>query len=329
MPPVSTIMVGTGGMACHHLSRMIQRRDTHVAACVEVSRKSEKMAAALFEKKGKSVPPFFRSVGEAVKAVGPVDTGLICTPHKFHYENIRDCLNAGMDVLVEKPMVMNGAEARRVIRLRDKLKKTVVVGFPGSLSPAIRKASDMIREGKLGKVTAINAHVFQRWKQATRGTWRQNPELSGGGFVFDTGSHMVNTVIDLAGADVSRLTAVVNNRGTPVDITGGICGSFDNGIQFSLMAVGDAFSCESMITVFGDKGLLEVCVWGDFLRFRPSTRRDVRLVSIPKYRGVWDQFLTVRKGKSKNPSPAEIGLRFALFMDMYRKCVNTGRVVTR
>jgi predicted dehydrogenase len=321
------IIVGTGGMARRHISRMISRRDTEIAGCVEVSAKSQKTASELFEDAGKKSPPFFSSIRELSKALGPIDASFICTPHKFHYGDIRDCLNLGMDVLVEKPMVIGTADARRVIRLRDKLKKTVVVGFPGSLSPGVRKGVDMIRQGKLGRVSAINAFVHQDWKQITRGTWRQDPEISGGGFVFDTGSHMVNTVIDLAGADVAELAAVADNRKTPVDIVAGISGRFRNDIFFSMTAVGDAFSCESKITVIGDKGLLEVCIWGSFLRFRPKTSGEFKDVAFPKYAGVWDQFLKIRSGRQENSSPAEKGLRFSEFMTMMRKSVETGRTV--
>ena len=43
----------------------------------------------------------------------------------------------------------------------------------------------------------IDAVVWQDWQEAAAGTWRQVPALSGGGFLFDTGAHLLNTVTDL------------------------------------------------------------------------------------------------------------------------------------
>ncbi len=50
-------------------------------------------------------------------------------------------------------------------------------------------------------------------------------------------------------------------------------------------------------------------------------------VPVPKSQGVWEQFLKVRAGKIKNPCPAEVGLRFAKFMDMVRESAKTKRGV--
>ena len=43
----------------------------------------------------------------------------------------------------------------------------------------------MIASGKLGRVTSVAAYVHQHWKAGTAGKWRQDPEISGGGFLFD------------------------------------------------------------------------------------------------------------------------------------------------
>lgn len=53
--------------------------------------------------------------------------------------------------------------------------------------------------GELGELRSINAPICQNWGPATVGTWRQKPDISGGGILFDTGAHVLNTVSDLAG----------------------------------------------------------------------------------------------------------------------------------
>ncbi|MFN8459528.1 MAG: Gfo/Idh/MocA family oxidoreductase [Anaerolineae bacterium] len=69
----------------------------------------------------------------------------------------------------------------------------MVIAFQGSLSPEVRTAR-MLREGKLGPILNISGTVWQNWKDRTTGAWRQDPALSGGGFMFDTGAHNINTL---------------------------------------------------------------------------------------------------------------------------------------
>ena len=147
MAKTSAIIVGTGGMARHHMSVMMTMASTRICGLVEVSDAQRQMTRNLFESRGKKCPDFYSSITELIKTQGAPDTAFINTPHKFHLENARDCLKAGMDVLLEKPMVINAAEARRLIKIREQSKKLLVVAFPGSLSPAVKKAKQTISSG--------------------------------------------------------------------------------------------------------------------------------------------------------------------------------------
>ncbi len=329
MNKVRSIVVGTGGFArCHIRAMMDMRRSTSIVGFVEPSEASRTATAALFSEKAIACPPFYATVRELIKAQGVADAAVICSPHKFHFENARDCLRNGMDVLIEKPMVMNGAEAQRLIELRNKTGRLVMVALPGSLSPAIWKAKLLLARGAIGKVSAISAFAQQRWKAATVGTWRQIPEISGGGFLFDTGSHMVNTVVDLLNADVARVTALLDNRKTPVEINSSVSGLSTDGIMFSLAGAGNSVQCCSQVLVFGDRGVLKTGIWGECLFTKKARDTEFKPVPYRKSRGPWEQFLRVRSGKMQNPCPPEVGLRFAKLMDMIRQSATTGRTTT-
>lgn len=322
------ICIGTGGFARGHIRNMLaQAATTEIVGLVEVSDRSREATAAVFAEHKQDCPPAYATLEQLLKAQGAADAVLVCTPHKFHFENCRDALLAGMDVLVEKPMVMNAREARRLIDLRDKTARLVVVGFPGSLSPAIKKAKELIRQGRIGRVTAISAWVHQRWKVATVGLWRQDPLISGGGFLFDTGSHMINTVVDLLGEDVAEVSSVLDNRGTPVEINAAVSGRSQSGIMFSLAAAGDSIRCISDIRVFGDAGVLQTGIWGERLNVSTLAKPEYQPVKLPRSQGVWGQFLKVRQGRMENPCPPEIGLRFARLMDMIYASARQGRIV--
>ena len=317
---VKAIIIGAGGMAQHHLREILrQRRTTQVVGVVEISDASRKRTASTFGQYNMTCPPFYASLRELLNNGHEPDAALIATPHKFHCENVCDCLRAGIDVLVEKPMVLNVREARKVIRLRDKTGRLVVVAFNGSLSPAIHKAKALLAKGLIGRVTGICAHVHQDWKDALIGTWRQNPAISGGGFLFDTGSHMINTVVDLIDAEIEALFVVSDNRGMPGEINSSVSGRFRNGVTFSLIGIGASIHCTSQIRIFGDKGVLETGIWGERLLHLPVKARDYRPIPFRKGRKPWVQFLKVREGKIENPSHPEIGLRFARLMDRIRQ----------
>ena len=150
------------------------------------------------------------------------------------------CLEAGLDVLLEKPMVMNAQEALSLIETRNRTGSLLVVAFQGGLSPQVREVARLIASGELGELLNVTGMVWQGWKKGTIGTWRQVPEIAGGGFLFDTGAHMMNTVCTLVGEDFQTVAAWTDNRGTPVDINGVVMGRLQSGALVTINGCGDS-----------------------------------------------------------------------------------------
>ncbi|MCK6627767.1 MAG: Gfo/Idh/MocA family oxidoreductase [Anaerolineae bacterium] len=315
---VRTALIGCGNMARYHLEQMLQQLDTtRVAVLCDPNPTMLEQAAQKFREAGLEPPPT-RATLEAVLADfgGQLDAAFIITPHAFHHDQTIACLEAGLDVLLEKPMVMNAAEARSLIETRNQTGRLLVVAFPGSLSPEIRTAVQLLRSGQLGSILNINGLVWQDWRVLTDGTWRQDPALSGGGFMFDTGAHLLNTVADLAGEDFVEVAAWFDRCGTPVDILAAAIGRLKSGGLVTLNGCGDASSpYGSDVRVFCSQGILQVGVWGGYLRLQRPGRRFLRRVACPPSLGVWQQFLAVRAGQLENPCPPEVGLRMARLWD--------------
>ncbi len=311
-------IIGCGGMARYHLRNILQQQDTtQVAAICEPSEQAYQAASEIFTAVGLNPPPNQPDFSQFVRDfAGKLDAVFIVTPHVYHYNQAVVCLEAGWDVLLEKPMVMNAAEARSLIDARNRTGRLLVVAFPGSLSPQIRIAVKMLRDNELGSILNINAMVWQNWSPLTAGTWRQEPEISGGGFLFDTGAHLLNTVSDLAGENFVEVAAWMDNRGTPVDILSVVIGRLESGALVTLNACGDAIpSCHSDIRVFCTKGILRTGVWGEMLEVQRSGRKRLSKIAVSASLGVWEQFLDVRDGRITNPGPPEIGLRMSLLWD--------------
>ena len=255
---------------------------------------------------------------------------MIITPHALHFEQASAALDAGLDVLLEKPMVMTADEATDLIATRDRTGRLLVVAFQGSLSPQVREASRLLRSGELGSILNVSAVVWQDWATATTGTWRQVPELSGGGFLFDTGAHMLNTVSDLVGEDFTEVAAWLEDDGTPVDIRAAVIGRLGSGALVTMNGCGRAIpSCHSDIRVFTERAILRTGVWGEALEIQRHGASQLRRVRSVLPMPVWEQFLNVRTGRVPNPSPPEVGLRMARLWDAIRASAARGGSVVR
>jgi predicted dehydrogenase len=102
-------------------------------------------------------------------------------------------MEAGLDALLEKPIVMNADESRSLFELRNRAKRLPAFVFPGVLSPNVRTVVALRRPGAFGRLLTIGGVVWRNRKPMTVDAWRQRPELSDGGFLFDAGARLLNT----------------------------------------------------------------------------------------------------------------------------------------
>jgi predicted dehydrogenase len=325
--PIRTVMIGCGGMARHHIRNMLKQQETtQIAAVCEPSSVAYEEAAALFEEAGLTPPPNQPDLQKLLAgSAGELDAAFIITPHVYHHDQTLACLEAGIDVLLEKPMVMNAAEAESLIAAQNKTGRLLVVAFPGSLSPNIRTAVEMLRTGKVGPILTVSGVVWQSWGQGTVGTWRQKPEIAGGGFLFDTGAHLLNTVADLVGEDFAEVSAWLDNQGRPVETLGVVIGKLRSGALVTFHACGEAIpSCASDVRVFCRDAILYTGVWGEKLQIQKRGDEPPIDVPVPASLGVWEQFLAVRAGDIPNPCPPEVGLRMARLWDAIKASAAQG-----
>lgn len=316
---VRMAMIGCGGMGRNHLRNLLKQTDTtEIVALCDISPQSLAETATVFEQAGIPMPINEENLNVLLSTYHP-DAVFIATPHNIHYDQARTCLRAGVDVLLEKPMVMNADEARSLIKTRDETGQLLVVAFNGSLSPEIRESVRLLRSGELGKLLSISGTVWQSWGPGTTGKWRQVPEISGGGFMFDTGAHLLNTVADLAGEEFVEVAAWVDNNSRPVETLAAVIARLASGALISLHGCGETIrTCKSDIRVFCTDAILRTGAWGRWLEVQRQGEEDFSPIELPPSLGVWEQFLSVRMGEIKNPSPPEVGLRMARLYDAIR-----------
>jgi predicted dehydrogenase len=330
--PVRLVMVGCGIMARHHARQILKQQETtRIAMLCEPSPQAHQAMVEVFAEAGLPAPPNEPDLDRLlVHHADELDAAFIITPHALHHDQAKACLEAGLDVLLEKPMVMNEAEALDLIETRNRTGRLLVVAFNGSLSPRLRKAVALLRSGELGDMLNISATVWQHWRKLTADTWRQEPALSGGGFFFDTGAHMLNTVADLAGEDFTEVAAWLDDRDAAVDITGVVMARLASGALVTLNACGDTVpSCASDVRVFCTQGILQTGVWGERLLVQRAGQDRLRPVRAAASLGAWEQFVRVRSGRMANPSPPENGLRMARLWDAIRASAAQGGALVK
>ncbi len=315
--PVRCIIIGFGGIVRGHLKDLLTGTGgpAEVVAIVDPSEKTAARAAAQFEVFDVAVPPVYADLEEALAKTSGANAAMIASPHNLHVPQSKRCMEAGLDVLVEKPMAINGAEAEELLKVRDATGRHLVIAYNGSLSRAFAKVRETIAQGVIGKMQMVTMMVWQSWI-GTRGTWRQVPEISGGGMLFDTGSHIINSLMDLTESEPTRMSAYLDNCGTPVDIDSVINGTLANGAQFSISCCGSTVrGMDHRSTILGEKGAIDFSAWGGRCDIRTADGDFVQHHFNETDGRPWTVFCKVRRGEMTNPSPAENGVRVAHFMD--------------
>jgi predicted dehydrogenase len=160
---------------------------------------SRQETAAAAAKEG-GYAAWFTDVEELVRqdSVTVIDC---CTPNDQHRRTLLAAIKAGKHVYCEKPLALNGTEAREIAREAEKAGVSVGMTFNYRFVPAILRAKRMIMDGLLGEVYSFRAEYFHTGYQDPQRplAWRMRKEISGGGALVDLGSHLVDLVRYLLG----------------------------------------------------------------------------------------------------------------------------------
>lgn len=251
MDQVRIGMIGCGGMARAHVQQLSEIPEAEIVALNDPDPKQ--IEATLKRFPNLAACPVYES-HEAMIAAGGLDAVEINTPHTQHKEQILDAFAAGLHVMCDKPLVTTTADAKVVIAARDKCGKVAVLGYQRHFSAVFRRLRHCIQSGEYGRLTFISTILGQQWKRLTKGLWRQDPALSGGGQLNDSGSHVVDIFLWMTGAEPESVSAYCDNRGAPVDIDSTIAMRFKNGAFGSISVLGDFPAWHEDWTVCCEKG---------------------------------------------------------------------------
>jgi predicted dehydrogenase len=142
---------------------------------------------------------------EAVNAV------YVATPVVYHAAQSIAALKAGKDVLCEKPVSMNLAEGERMVQVQEETGRKLGIAYYRRLYPKVERARQLISQGAIGRplLAEISCGEYFNAPDGFR-SWLLDPEMAGGGPLYDIGSHRIDLINYLFGRPV-RATGQVSN----------------------------------------------------------------------------------------------------------------------
>ena len=143
-----------------------------------------------------------------------VDLVTVATPNSTHFEITKAFLEAGFNVLCEKPMTMTVEEGEEIVKVARASGKICAVNYCYSAYPMVRQMRQMVAEGEIGKVRLVVANFSHgHHGDATdadnpRVRWRYDPALAGvSGQFADCGIHALHMASFVTGDEVAKLSA--------------------------------------------------------------------------------------------------------------------------
>ncbi len=136
---------------------------------------------------------------EVLARAGELDLVVIASPNKTHVPLATAALEAGLPVVVDKPLSGTAAEAERLAALADDRGLLLSVFQNRRWDNDFRTVHQLITEGALGDVLRFESR-FERWRPKPKGGWRESGDPAEiGGLLYDLGSHIADQALALFG----------------------------------------------------------------------------------------------------------------------------------
>ncbi|MGD0463076.1 MAG: Gfo/Idh/MocA family oxidoreductase [Tepidisphaeraceae bacterium] len=274
-------IVGCGNMAHWHAQELCKVPEVKVVALVDP------VTARTAEFRQKYFPEAveFASM-ESLLADGRAKLAamVLVTPHALHWPHAKAALDRGLHVLTEKPMVTTSQHAYDLWRRVKATGKLLGITFQAPYTAEYGYLAELRDTGQMGKVQSIGGWVSQNWLKATANTWRQQPEMAGGGMMFDTGAHLFNAVMWLMNDPVVEVACFYDKCSSPVDISGVAIARFQNGAIASFNIGGNCPPFGTEIQIQTDRMLILTDQYGgkleikgpDGKRIYPHVKQDLQ-----------------------------------------------------
>ena len=219
--PVRLAVVGAGLIGRQHIRRVLSEPEAALAAIVDPTDQARELA-------GSHGTPWFADLHALLAADRP-DGVIIATPNQLHVANGLACVEAGIPMLMEKPVSDDVASGWELVAATEQADVPMLVGHHRRHSPLINGAKAIVTSGAIGKVTAVNGLCwFLKPKHYFDVAWRRQ---AGAGVVLINLIHVVDDLRNICG-DLESVQALQSHavRGFEVEDTAAILLRFRSGV---------------------------------------------------------------------------------------------------
>ncbi len=205
----------------------------------------------------------------ALPADERIDFVSIATPNHTHFPIAKAAVEAGFDVICDKPMTLDMAQAEELASAVDQSGVVFVLTHNYTGYPLVRHAREMILGGELGEIQAIRSTYLQGWlrtrlelDEQKQAAWRTDPARSGAAGCFgDIGSHAYNLARYMTGLKPAEVSCYLKTfeKGRQLDDYGTAMLRFENGAWGVVTASQISHGRENdlFIEIDGTKGSIE------------------------------------------------------------------------
>jgi len=350
MSKVKIALIGAGNIADAHLNAYKACDDAEIYAICDINPDRLKETA---DKHG--IERRYPDVESMLKDCPELDAADVCVWNVSHAECTIKALNAGLNVLCEKPMAYSAEEAVKMKEAAEKNNKLLMIGFVLRFSDDARIAKDFIDKGYIGDIYYCKAQYVRR--HGNPGGWFANKELSGGGPVIDLGVHVIDLTRYLMGnpKPVSVFASTYDNIGKrdylktnvewiprdakpedpcTVEDFGTALIKYDNGAT-TLLETAYSFNGENIAKrqLFGTKGGLDlsngVKIYGEYNDFLADI--DIKTANLKDGRDLFQEemkhFVDCVKNGTECRAKAEDGIEVMKILDAIYESARTGHEV--
>jgi predicted dehydrogenase len=320
-------IVGCGGMSAEHIRNIDQNPDATIAALVDIRPAAYQQKLRDLLRGDESIRTYDSLDAMLKNPPAGLRGVVIVTPHTLHFEQATACLEHGLDVLVEKPMVTSSAHARQLKQTIDKTGKHFQVAFQAPFSREFSYIRQQLKAGALGEIQTITAFSCQGWKKNCAGTWRHDPKMSGGGQMYDTGAHLFNSIAWLIDRPAVEVFCVIDNKGLAVDINAVMTIRWEGGVLGSVTISGNTPGWQEGIWIAGDRGRIHTGIHGGRLeQFDEKGPVKYPLVN-QKHQTPVGNFVDCLLGRAEPCCPVRYGILHSWLMDGLYESAREGKPV--
>lgn len=195
-----------------------------------------------------------------------IDVVAICTPNHTHFPIAKAFLEAGYEVICEKPLTNTLEDAIALEQLVRETGRFMGVTYTYSGYPMVHEAREMVAAGKLGAIRVVQVEYPLEWMATAieaagnvQAAWRTDPKRSGrGGSIGDIGTHAYHLAGFVTGLKLEALTADLASfvEGRVLDDNAHVLLRYEGGARGLLWSSQVALGCSNGIRlrVFGEKG---------------------------------------------------------------------------